>query len=289
MPTVTRDGVSIHYEHDRGEGDAVVFLQGVGAGRWQWRWQREVLGGYDLFAPDTRGTGRSDAGLPPVLPSLPRRLRSRLLTGRFSYDGDTLAADLEAVLEDAGIHNAHLVGVDLGGLVAQRYALEYRRAASLTLVGTTPGGEDSVAMDDDVRDRLLATPGSKREALRERTRPFFTERFTNRNPHLMDRLVEWRLVHDPDDPALEAQLGALERIDVSDRLERIRVPTLVIHGTDDRIVPVENGRLLADRVPGSEYLELEGGSHGCFIEEDERVTDRIRTFLAQVAETPHTA
>lgn len=291
MPRVTRDGVSIHYEHERDRGDPIVFLQGLGFGRWMWRWQREGLtsdgsGTCDVIAPDTRGTGRSDSGHPPLVPRLPRRLRRPLLTGRLSYSVGGLAADLEAVLEDAGVYNAHLVGLDVGGMIALRYALEYNRASSLTLIGTSHGGVDALPMDENARKQVLARPKrTDRENVRHRMRPVFSEAFTNRNPHLIDRLIEWRLEQDADDPALETQLGAFTSFDVTDRLERIRLPTLVIHGSDDQVVPVANGRLLHEKLPASQYLEIEGGSHGCFLEDSELVNGRIREFLADLTDT----
>jgi len=117
MPQATRDGVSIYHEHERRDGDGrapVVFVQdsdsvgGCGAG------QREAVADeYDVIAPDNRGTGRSDVGLPPLValwdaprPRPPQT--GRLLDGR-------LAADLEAVLDDAGIYDAHIVGASMGG------------------------------------------------------------------------------------------------------------------------------------------------------------------------------
>jgi len=287
MPRVTRDDVSLAYEHERANGDAptVVFLQGIGLGCWQWRWIRDGLQGTEQLSPDTRGTGRSDPGLAPLVPGLPTRLRRRLLTGRFAYDVGGLAADLEAVLEDAGVRRAHLVGLDLGGAVAQRYALEYTRAASLTLIGTTHGGSDAVPMPDETRDQLLARPGpTERETVRHRTRPLFTDAFSNRNPHLMDRLIEWRLERDPADPSLEAQLGAFERFDVTERLSRLRVPSLVIHGAEDRVVPVANGRLLHEALPDSQYFELENGAHACVIENAVRIAERLERFLGAVSE-----
>ncbi len=288
MPATTRDGVTIHYERDRHDGDPVVLVGDLGWGRWQWRWQREALAGeWDVIAPDTRGTGRSDAGLTPLVPRLPRRLRVRLLTGRFSYTVGGLAADLEAVLEDARIRDAHLVGVGLGGAVALRHAIEYSRASSLTLLGTTPGGDDATPIDDEAREQLLTTAGdSRRAVLRQRLRPMFAERFRNRNPHLMDRLIEWRLAQDATDPALEAQLGALTGFDVSDRLSNVRVPTLVIHGTADDLVPVENGHLIASALSDARLYELEGAGHACHIERDDEVTTRIREFVSEVADEP---
>lgn len=300
MPWATNseDGVRLYYEHDRASDDrptdrpdTVVFLQGLGCGRWMWRWQREALSSeFDVIAPDARGTGRSDVGLSRVIRHLPGRLRRPLLAGRFGYSVGDLAADLEAVLEDAGVRDAHLVGASTGGMVAMRYALEYTRAKSLTLCGTTHGGPDAVPIPETVRGRVFGTSStgsSERERLRQELRPAFTDRFTNRNPHLVDRIIEWRLEQDARRPAREALVGATVGFDASDRLEYCRVPTLIVHGTDDRVVPVANARLLAEKVPDSRLERIEGGSHLTVVENADRVADLLLEFLTEPEATIH--
>ncbi|MFA9416256.1 alpha/beta fold hydrolase [Natrinema sp. HArc-T2] len=285
MPQATRDGVSIYYERDDSDGDGtapVVFVQGLGFGRWMWRWQREAVADhYDVIAPDNRGTGRSDVGLPPLVPRLPGMLRGLVLLKLAGYSMDGLAADLEAVLDDAGIYNAHIVGASMGGMIAQRYAVEYTRAKSLTLCCTSHGGPDAAPVPEETQAHMFETPdgASERETIRHRMRPAFTERFTNRNPHLMDQIIEWRLEQDAGDPAREAQGAAVQGFDVSDRLGRVRVPTLILHGTDDRVVPVENARLLEEKLPNSRLDLIEGGSHLCFIEDDDLVNEYLLAFL----------
>jgi len=286
MPRAIRDGVSISYEYDDNDGDGapVVFVQGLGYGRWMWRWQREaVRGGYDAVAPDNRGTGQSDAGLPPLLPRLPRKLRAPLIFKLAGYSIGGLAADLEAVLEDAGIREAHVVGASMGGMIAQRYALEYTRAKTLTLCCTSHGGPDAAPVPEETQEFIFDVPKgtSEREKLRHRMRPAFNERFTNRNPHLMDRILEWRLEQDATDPAREAQAAAVLNFDVSDRLEGIRIPTLIMHGTNDRVVPAVNGRLLEEAIPNARLEQFEGGSHLFFIEDSDRVNEELLAFLAE--------
>jgi len=285
MPQATRDGVSIYYEHERRDGDGrapVVFVQGLGFGRWMWRWQREAVADeYDVIAPDNRGTGRSDVGLPPLVARLPGTLRALILLKLAGYSMGGLAADLEAVLDDAGIYDAHIVGASMGGMIAQRYALEYSRTKSLTLCCTSHGGPDAAPVPEETQERMFDTPdgASERETIRHRMRPAFNERFTNRNPHLMDRLIEWRLEQDAGAPAREAQAAAVQKFDVSDRLDGLRVPTLLLHGTDDQVVPVENARLLEEKISDSRLELVEGGSHLFFIEDDELVNEHLLAFL----------
>ncbi|SDC68626.1 alpha/beta fold hydrolase [Natrinema hispanicum] len=285
MPQATRDGVSIYYERDESDGDGtapVVFVQGLGFGRWMWRWQREAVADrYDVIAPDNRGTGRSDVGLPPLVPRLPGLLRGLVLLKLAGYSMDGLAADLEAVLDDAGIYNAHIVGASMGGMIAQRHAVEYTRAKSLTLCCTSHGGPDAAPVPEETQEHMFETPdgADERGTIRHRMRPAFTERFTNRNPHLMDQIIEWRLEQDADEPAREAQGAAVQGFDISDRLERVRVPTLILHGTDDQVVPVENARLLEEKLPNSRLELIEGGSHLFFIEDDKLVSEHLIEFL----------
>ncbi|ELZ15741.1 alpha/beta hydrolase fold protein [Natrinema thermotolerans DSM 11552] len=285
MPQATRDGVSIYYEYERSDGDGrspVVFVQGLGFGRWMWRWQREAVADeYDVIAPDNRGTGRSDVGLPPLVARLPGTLRGLVLLKLAGYSIGGLAADLEAVLDDAGVYDAHIVGASMGGMIAQRYALEYSRATSLTLFCTSHGGPDAAPVPDETQEHMFDTPdgATERQVLRHRMRPAFNERFTNRNPHLVDRILEWRLEQDADDPAREAQAAAVQGFDVSDRLERLRVPTLVCHGTADQVVPVVNARLLEEKISDSRLELFEDGSHLFFIEEADAVNESLLAFL----------
>ncbi|GAB3041864.1 alpha/beta fold hydrolase [Natronobiforma cellulositropha] len=290
MPWATSDGVELYYERDGvdpSDGETVVLLQTAGAGRWQWRPVREGLAAeFDVIAPDTRGTGRSEDGLSRVVRALPRRLAGPLVRRAFAPSLDDLAGDLETVLDDAGVRSAHLVGAGLGATLALRYALEYTRAASLTLCGATHGGVDAVPIPPDVRAQLLETPRgrTRRRQLRERQRPAFSEAFTNRNPHLIDQLLEWRLEQDAADLAALAQLTAFENADLADSLWSVRCPTLVLHGGDDRIVPAANGRLLAEKLPDARLEVRTDGSHLFFFEDADWTLERLREHLgARVA------
>ena len=272
MPTATNGDVALHYEVDGpAGGEPVIFLEGLGYGTWMWRWQREALSAtYRVLLPDNRGTGDSDA------PEGPYTIRE-------------LAADLEAVLADAGVDRAHVVGASMGGMVAQRYALEYDRAATLTLLCTTLGGPDAVPVPEETQERMFAVPedADERETIRHRMAPAVSDAFYEERPDLVERIVDWRLESDADEPARAAQAAAVKGFDASDELEALETPTLVLHGTADRVVPVENGRLLAEALPNARLECLEGGHHLCFIEDASWVTDHLQAFLARhQLETP---
>ncbi|WP_458190080.1 alpha/beta fold hydrolase [Haladaptatus sp. NG-WS-4] len=255
MPYAEHEGVALYYEVDGPTShDTVAFVEDAGYGAWQWGWQHAAIAGpFESVVWDNRGTGRSDAPNGP-------------------YTIAKLAGDLDAVLADHGARKAHLVGAGLGGMVALQYASEYSRAKTLTLVGTSPGGEFSVP--PDVREQLLAekTP----EALHESLRPVVTDGAFDAG---LGEVVEWRLADDASLDAQRAQFAAMDDFDLRERLFEITTPALVLHGTADRVFPVEGGRALAEGLPRGELREFEGAPHLVHVERSKEVNDELLAFL----------
>ncbi len=284
MPRVTRDGVSLYYEHEQAANteDHIVFIQGLGVGRWLWHRQREAFADeYNLLLPDNRGTGQSEAALPPIIPRLPRKLRMLLFIKLAGYSISGFAADLEAVLADAGVDDVHLVGASMGGMIAQQYALEYDRARTATLLCTTHGGEEAVPIPEETVERMYDLPegASEREIVRHRMGPSINEAFAEEEPETIERILDWRLEQDASEVARESQGAAGLNFDVSNRVGDITIPTLVMHGTNDKVLPDENAKLIADKLPNGQLELFEGGSHLFFIEEHEDVNERIAEFI----------
>jgi pimeloyl-ACP methyl ester carboxylesterase len=266
MPDAYNDGVRLAYERRGPRGsETVVFVEGLGYGRWMWRWQQDALAEYDRLLWDNRGTGDSAEPEGP-------------------YTIDRMAGDLGAVLEAAGVGSAHVVGASMGGMIAQQFALSDDRAASLTLLCTSPGGPEAVPTPEATRARMYDVPEDlgERERRRYKMRPALTDAFWAENSDLVERIVDWRLDSDASEQPTEWQAAAVAQFDLYDRLDDIGVPTLVLHGSADQVVPVENGRLLAERLPDVRYHELDGAPHLLFIERADTVNDHIRGFLGDV-------
>jgi pimeloyl-ACP methyl ester carboxylesterase len=258
MSSARNDGVELYYEVED-DGETVAFVPDLGLGAWQWGWQHAALAGpYECLAFDPRGTGRSEVPEGP-------------------YTVGTLAADLEAVLADHGTRSAHVIGSGLGGMVALRYARQYSRASTLTLIGASFGGPRA-RLPREPRERLFA-PGDDPAALRESLDVLFSEGFVATHPEVIDGIVEWRANGDAGRRGWEAQNAAFEAFDASDWLYEVTLPTLVVHGQADRIVPVENGRRLADGLPRATFHGYEGAGHGVWIERSRPVNDRITAHL----------
>ncbi|WP_135805887.1 alpha/beta fold hydrolase [Halorussus marinus] len=257
MPYADNGGVSLYYEVD-GDGDqTVVLLADAGYGAWQWSWQYPGLaGGREIVVPNARGTGRSDD------------------PGEYSVAA--MAADLDAVLADHGARKAHLVGAGLGGMVALQYALEYSRGRSLSLLGTSAGGPRTEMFPDGVRDRLLADADDP-AALRRSLDPVAGEELLDTD-ELVEDVVAWRREEDADRDAARGHLDAMAAFDASDRLYEITLPALVLHGEGDRVVPIEDGRRLADGLPNGEFRGFPG-ERFFFVERSKAVNDALVGFL----------
>jgi len=283
MPRVRRDGVSLFYEYYSNGEDDIVFVEGLGVGRWLWHWQREGLGDeFGLILPDNRGTGNSEAGLPPLVPRLPRILRVLIFNKLVSYSIEQFAADLDAVLADAGVDDVHVVGASMGGMIAQQYVLDYDRARTVTLLCTTPGGPDAVPIPDETLETMYDVPegASPRETIRHRMGPALNDEFFEANPETIDRILDWRLEEDATEAARESQGAAAANFDVSDRVHEISIPTQIIHGTSDRVVPVENAHLLAEQLPDARLELIDGAPHMLMIEESDRINELVREFVS---------
>ena len=252
MPTVTTDGAELAYELAGGEGrPTVVFVADVGFGPWVWGWQAPGLSGpYRTLVYASRGTDGSGRAGP--------------------YTVDRFVADLEAVLADASVRRAHLVGAGLGGAVALRYARTHGRARSLSLFGVPPSGD---RIDSEALAALYPEDPSR---LRSSLSLAFGDRFLA-DSGLVDRIVEWRREEDAVGEALSGHRSAALGFETGALYEQ-SLPTLVCHGTDDPVVPIAAGWELAERLPRGRF-EAVAGKRCCYIEHAGAVTDAIDGFI----------
>ncbi|WP_426963263.1 alpha/beta fold hydrolase [Haloparvum alkalitolerans] len=267
MPSTDSDGVRIDYAVDGPpDAPAVLLLEGLGYGRWMWDWLTgDLTPDFRVIRPDNRGTGDSEAPAGP-------------------YTIGEMAADAAAVLDDCGFDRGdrvHVVGASMGGMIAQRLARDDERVATLTLLCTTPGGEEAVPTPEDVLDHIFSVPegADERETIRHRMKPAVSDDFYDREPGLVADIVDARLAGDAGPEGREAQAAAVGAFDASAWVGELTQPALVMHGTADRVLPFENGELLAEALPDATFETVEGGPHLFFIEERERVNDRVREFL----------
>jgi len=251
------------YVEEHGEGDPLLLIEGLGQSMWAWREQVPVFARhYRTIAFDTRGTGRS------TVPDEP-------------YGIDELAQDASDIL---GGRTTSVVGLSMGGYVALTLALaQPELVRSLVLVGTGAGGPDRVPRPQVVRDAYAAAIGLPVDEYGRTTMPLtFSPGWTEQNPERFEEILAARLEHPTPEETLDAHLRACYGFyGRGCKVERIAVPTLVLHGDADVIVPVENGRMLASRLPNARYVELPGRGHNVQLEDPATLNRLTLRFLSE--------
>jgi 3-oxoadipate enol-lactonase len=251
------------YVEEHGEGQPLLLLEGLGQSLWAWREQIPVFARrFRTIAFDTRGTGRS-----PV-PEEP-------------YGIDELAQDAADVLDG---RTGCVVGLSMGGYVALTLALARPELVrSLVLIGTGAGGPDRVPRPQHVRDAYAAAIALPFDEYGRRTMPLtFSPGWAERNPRRFEEILAARLEHPTPDVTLDAHLHACYGFYArACEVERIDAPALVVHGDADVIVPVENGRMLASRLPNARYVELPGRGHNVQLEDPATINRLVLEFLAE--------
>ena len=253
---IDADGVTLCTESFGDPADPpVLLIMGI-AGSMLW-WDDELCaalaaGGRFVVRYDHRDTGRSTSSPP----------------GRPDYGGPDLVADAARVLDGYGIARAHVVGVSMGGALAQLLALDHPgRVASLVLMSTSPAGpaDDLPPVADPYRAFMAeaevdwSDPGAIVEHHVAETRALSGDRPFDeaRVRAMVIRDVE--RAHDPASAQNHALLDGGEPW--RDRLGSIGVPVLVIHGSADPLFPLGHGRALAAEIPGARLLVLDGAGH----------------------------
>ena len=266
MPfALSRGGTRIHYTLHGKEGPAVVLLQGLGLSSRFWFDIPEMLahdphGPRRVVAIDNRGTGRSDK---------PRRL----------WRMGTMADDVVAVLDHAGIDQAFVVGISMGGMIAQHCALRHPdRVRGLVLIATTPGFIMGALPEARALGQLLSLPFNRRGAPQALVRLLLPESKWHRAREIFR---DWpnAMKDDPTAPhTFAAHFFAASTHMVAPRLGRIRCPAVVVAGAHDRLIPLKNAQVLARRIPRAELQVIEESAHAVFA--DDR--DLVRRMLVRL-------
>jgi 3-oxoadipate enol-lactonase len=250
----------LHVE-EHGDGEVLLLHQGLGQGSWAWLYSAPVFATrFRTIVFDTRGTGRSH------VPDEP-------------YGVADLAEDAAGILDG---RPAHVVGFSMGGYVALTLALTHPELVrSLVLAGTGAGGPTRVPRPTHVRDAFEAAMLLPPEEQRRATLPYtFAAGWADANPRRVDEIVAAAMQHPTSLRTIAAHTAACYRFyDEGIRVERIDVPALVVHGNEDLIVPVENGRELARRLPQARYVELPGRGHNLMLQDPDTFNELVLDFL----------
>lgn len=259
MPYATVNGLRLHYEIDGG-GPTVLLLHPVGLDLTCWDSQVGALvPGFGVLRVDLRGHGRSDVPPPP-----------------YSLRG--FAADVHSLLQQLQLAPAHVIGLSLGGMVAQILAMEYPNdVRSLVLADT-----NSTLAPEARRTMIERGEAAKRAGMASVIESTLSRWFT---PGFMGSEVvarcRERLLAD-DVQGWTATWQAISALDTEPRLKEIGVPTLVMIGEVDLSVPVSRAQAMADQIPGAAVHVLAGAPHMAPLERPDLFNPPVLEFLRKV-------
>jgi pimeloyl-ACP methyl ester carboxylesterase len=262
MPIAKTENLDIYYEII-GQGEPLVMIRGIGSNVDHWYEQVPILSKkYRLLVFDNRGIARSsDPG------------------GSFSTKN--MAADTSALMEAVGIKRAHVLGYSMGGMIAQELALAYpEKINGLILVATDCG----------ISLRIKARPEYSRlfsEMIRLGTNEaktaaagcLFAKQTFESRPNIIERYADVSLRFPAPQKTLERQWEAITRHDACGRLQNITAPTLAITGSEDVLIPPENSRVLAERIPDARVRSIDGGGHLFVVEQAQQFNEAVFGFL----------
>jgi 3-oxoadipate enol-lactonase len=257
----------IYYEsHGSGPGEPAVLIMGLAMDANGWERQLPALAAHRrVIVLDNRGVGRSKKPPGP-------------------YTTAAMADDVIAVMDEVGLATAHIVGVSLGGAIAQELTLRHAaRVRSLALLctfarvsrgmtaiadtgGATLGGEGGVAMDPRSIYRFLMPM-------------VFTADFLQREKALLKQMLDRSMSYGFEPHGVFAQLAAAMSHDTVARLGEIAVPTLIVTGTADMLVPPKQSKRLAEGIPGAKLVEIEGAPHGIVLERGDEMSAILTGWL----------
>ncbi len=284
-------GIELEYE-TLGElaGVPLLLVSGLGS---------QLIGWPDDFCALLAGRGfhvirfdNRDAGLSTQLDQAGVPDLSEVVTGGQAppYRLEDMADDAVGLLDSLGIKAAHVLGASMGGFIAQLIAIRHpSRVLSLTSIMSGPGGQDTVPADADAAAVLVQPPPATREGriAQDMEHRLILKGSADPYDESYERWRAERAVDRAYRPAgaarqLAAIVAAPSRLEA---LRAVRVPTLVVHGVDDRLIPVENGRTVAASVPGSRLLEIEGMGHQLPQRAWQPVVDVLAEFASLTAGT----
>ncbi|WP_158550699.1 alpha/beta fold hydrolase [Geodermatophilus sp. TF02-6] len=244
---------------DRGAGDPVVFLHGIGGDAGNWAPQLEALAAtHRVVALDSRGFGRSD------------RTYGRMSLADY-------ARDVLVVMTELGIGRAPIVGLSMGGMIAQTVALTApQRVASLVLADTSSSADADMKADLTASGAAAVAHGMPAVATAFMPATFSRAAVAENRRYVRDFEENFSST---DPLTFNIGLQAIAELDLTDELHRIDVPTLVLVGDEDALTPPEHSKTIASTVPGAELVVIDDAGHLSNLDQAGAFTEHLVRFL----------
>ena len=257
------DDIKIFYRI-LGDGFPLLMIHGLRdiSDNWDSTLTRGLSQKYKLVLFDLPGSGRSE--LSNKEPSI-----------------KLFAEETSILMDTLGISKAHIIGMSLGGMIAQELVLNYpMKVEKLVLCSTRSGisRQNPPSIKTIAEFKSNRKPLSSEDMVRNSVNFLFTEEFIKNNPGYIEDHIQRRLSVSPSKKGLMGQTKAAMDFDSYERLSMINVPTLILHGKKDIMIPPENASVLAEAIPNAKLVVFENSAH--FLAEDaDKVLEAIMNFL----------
>ena len=263
MPHLSSNGITLYYE-EHGSGEPLILIMGFTVSSIGWHWNVPAFArDFRTIAFDNRGVGQSDK------PDTP-------------YSMQMFADDTAGLLDGLGIDQAHVFGISMGGMIAQEFALRYpQRVKTLILGCTNCGGPNTIpSKDPEVLNMLgnIETFDVQQAAL-AMTKVAVTPWFMQKHMDILLQMNQMSMQHPTPKHGMVRQMQAIQGHDTYARLPQVSVPTLVVTGKEDGLVPPENSVTLAQRIPHADLVLLANASHMFHMELPNATAEVVREFI----------
>jgi 3-oxoadipate enol-lactonase len=265
MPGAKINGIHIDYMIE-GQGEPLVMIMGLGGPRSSWRYQTGFFKKYYRTVTfDNRGVGRSDKPAGP-------------------YTIKLMVDDTIGLMDHLGIEKAHVLGVSMGGMIAQELAIDHSERVDKLVLGCTFAKAGTGADSPEMRKAMEAYAKSPQNGASQRklfsaVLDLSFNTWSNRVFILPFAKIAVRFY---STTGMAEQMRAISTHDTVERLKMIRAPTLVITGTEDRLVNPASSEMIAKLVPNAKLVRVSGGGHSFFMEMHGDFNKEVLHFLKKV-------
>lgn len=266
MSKVESNGIELYYEV-HGSGQPLLLISGVGYGAWFWhKLVQELQDDFQVIVFDNRGSGQSDQPAGP-------------------YTVPMMAADTAGLLDGLDMEEVVVMGHSLGGFIAQELAVSRPELiGKLILASTNHGGMQVVPITPEAMEVLTNREGDPVELVKKGIEIACAPGFGEKHPEVVKELMEYRFTNPVPPSQYQAQVAAGAGTAaytpdmVEQRMSSIQVPTLILFGEHDRVVPPGNAELMAEKIPQARVEIIPDTGHIFPIEDPSAAAEVIRKF-----------
>jgi len=268
MPKLDSNGIEIYYEI-HGSGEPILLITGLGYGLWYWqKLVAELQDNFQVITFDNRGAGKSSQPEGP-------------------YTVSMMAADTAGLLDALNLKHIAVLGHSLGGFIAQELVVERPDlVGKLILASTNHGGMKVIPVTPEALEVMTSRDGDPVELVKRGIEIACAPGFVDKYPEIVQELVDYRFTNPVPSAQYHAQVAAgagtaaFSDGQVDDRMASIQMPTLILSGEFDRVVPPGNADLMAKKIGQAEIVLIPDTGHMFPIEKPAAAADAIKIFIS---------